>query len=163
MPGSSQAHREMGTPQPASLLLELIGMLGLNSLVLVKHLVMFWWKVLGLCSGEVWLCNAGLWCWEEPVWADGPVVKVVLKAGMVRCKTSPCHWWESCPVKDKLWAVSDCRAAAGSCSPEHWVSPQHAKCYCRTDGEERIRLFGLCPGWAAEVFGFLSPQSDQNS
>lgn len=35
------------TPQPASLLLELNGMLGLNSLVLLKHLVMFWWKVLG--------------------------------------------------------------------------------------------------------------------
>lgn len=34
--------------------------LGINSLVLVKHLVMFWWKVLGLCGGEVWLCNAGL-------------------------------------------------------------------------------------------------------
>lgn len=54
--GAGRSGSSTGMPQPASallghkgmMLLELIGMLGLNSLMLVNHLMVFWWKVLGL-------------------------------------------------------------------------------------------------------------------
>lgn len=155
----------MRTPQPASVLLELIGMLGLNSLVLVERLVMFWWKVLGQCGGEVWLGSAGLWCWEEPVCSDGPVVKVVLKAGMVSCETSPVTDGKSCLVKDSSepWLAAGLLLGAVLQSTGLVHSMQNIAIGCKTDGEERIRLFGLFPGWAAEVFGFLSPKSGENS
>lgn len=69
---------ETGAPQPASAVLghegmmlpELIGMLRLNSLMFVKRLVIFWWKVLG-GGCAVQGCDARRGC----VWVDGLVLK----------------------------------------------------------------------------------------
>ena len=103
---------------------ELIGVLGRNSLMFCEVFGVL------LVGGPGTVTGCG---------GCGLTDRSLKRSRRLEWRAAKCHWLtggETCPVKEnrllqKSIARSVLRLAAGSCSAEHWVSPQHAERYRR--------------------------------